>query len=209
MKVRRLAEPIIWLVLLLVATAAMAFLGMKEHRRYQSELRQYAGLEIGSSPEEVYYQLGLPAQVLGAWLPMPNKLSPAILPHSARYRALYSTAEDAPPAEAVPKGNTLYDFNAWLYRSSKLRGEIQVEFGGRPAALQAVTCFAREDQQCPTRLNIQVGTSESKLAATLGRPDKTSYIGDVKVLTYEESGSEFLLQRQHVYGIRVRPARQS
>jgi hypothetical protein len=144
--------------------------------------KQYAGLEIGISPEEVLYRRGTPTSVLGEGLKDPGMEG---------FREVIDSAK-------IPKGKTIKDYDTWNYGDAKFN--VSVTFNQQNTAVVAIECYASEPSgKCPVIESINDGDTETAVIHRFGQPDASKIDGVTKTLSYSKIGATINLEKQRVY----------
>lgn len=144
--------------------------------------KQYAGIDIGISPEELLYRRGNPTSVLGEAINDKGMEG---------FRAIIAT-------DSIEKGKSIRDYDEWTYTEGNTN--LYITFNKERTVVVSIKCYASAPSgRCPTIENINDGDTEASVIRRFGPPDNSKLSGVTKALYYSKIGVSFNLEKQHVY----------
>lgn len=147
---------------------------------------QYAGLKIGTTPDEVMYIKGYPPFVL-----VEEKSDPAW----KGWLKVIKTGE-------LEKGRKATDYVYWSYNHYKYN--LNIVFNEERTAVVAIQCHSEDKLfRCPSVGAITDGTTEQQALRKLAARAEQRIDGVSKMLRFPELGVKLLLSQEQVYVVEV------
>jgi hypothetical protein len=150
--------------------------------------KEYAGISLGDSMDEVHYSKGTPAHVL----------DPQDAEGKDPWRTITFTKD-------IPAGKSVRDFLDWGYEP-EAEARVSVAFSSPSKVVTRVFCYSAPGRVCPSLLGISPGMSEEAVIRTIGKPGSVELggeLGPAKKLKYPQFHVSYLLTRREVYGLEM------
>jgi len=185
-----IVESFIKSVLKIILILSIFILGLLAFVLYQDRAvvpQDLAGIKLSMNKDEVLYTIGNPLNTYpdldGSYLPLekPNSFTLA----------------------SFPKSNSLWQYSRKAY-------ELNIHFDKNSEKIQEIRCLefvnesSPQSSDCQTN-TISLGSSEDKVLEKFGSPDSVVLSDGMKTIVYKKLKTEFLLKKQKVTGVIVRP----
>jgi len=145
---------------------------------------EYAGIRLGSSPEEVIYIKGYPPTVLAE-------------DTNSQWKDSLLNIETA----KLPQGKSVNDYRYWVWGTDR-NSYILVEFTNLQVA--SIQCYSADKlSRCPPIAGVRDGTSERDAISKLGSKSEQKFQGPAKSISYPELGIRLHLTQEQVYMLQV------
>jgi outer membrane protein assembly factor BamE (lipoprotein component of BamABCDE complex) len=147
--------------------------------------KDYYGLRLGMSFDEVRYVLGTPAYVD------------------------YEGKDDSFPGrvwvkvEEIPDGKSMRDYDGWNYLFDNESHRVSLIFDKTTNKLSEVSCYSTKGT-CASILKIKTGMDEVDVLALLGKPELQTLKGGVKTMYYTKLNLVLYLEKLRVYWVVMR-----
>jgi hypothetical protein len=168
-------------VAVLLSAAAAALFIFKDRFLPLSIQKEYAGLKLGMTMDEVKYVVGFPDGVLE-----PTEKEG----ERKRWQILTATKN--------LKDKKVEDYSEWNF--DRNYGYIRVKFDNKEKRLIVVECYSQDRVgACPAIYGIKDGDAEQSVLQRFGNPGKSQIDGVAKQMYYERIGVFFFLTKTQVY----------
>jgi len=184
----------------LVALAGVIILVLvlieRQRQNREEQLTSYYGVKLGSSKNEVGYNLGYPSSVQGPYRPDPMKRGWQV---SDAFKLTKTGDVEGTPLE-LPGGSALKKYDEWNYDFPP--DQVTVTFDADKKTATSVRCLKLKDDRgsrCRAILGVTIGSSEADVVKALGSPERQEITGVFKSMQYQALGIELMLAKRRVY----------
>jgi hypothetical protein len=169
-------------VAVLLSAGAAALFMLKDRLLPLSVQKEYSGLQLGMTMDEVKYAIGFPDAVLESEIET-----------TGEFKGFQKIT-----ASKDLKDKKVEDYSEWNFGRSF--GYVQTTFDAKNKKLIVVECFSRDrGGACPAIYGIKDGDTEQSVLQRLSTPEKSQLDGVTKKMYYERIGVFLFLTKMQVY----------
>lgn len=186
-------KKIIITILSILVTLIILVIGYSYYVNIPREITEYEGLKLDITAEEVFYRKGVPRMASGM------KDKDDVL-HIIGFRSDEAVkAEESNPTEY---SKNIFKHTTWYYGKDK-NISLVLKFDKPNGHLQEITCNSKIEYSCEMVNGIGINSTEDQVKKTFGKPSKEIINGLIKTIQYEKYNTEFSLEKEKVYGIKI------
>ena len=169
-------------VAVILSAIAVAVFILKDRFLPLAIQKEYAGVQLGMTMDEVKYAIGYPDAVLEPNVETEGEMK--------GWQKIIATKD--------LKDKKVDDYNDWTFDRSF--GHIQTTFDKKEKRLIAAECYSQNRLgDCPALYGIKDGDTEQSVFQRFGTPDNSKIDGVARMIYYERIGVFFYLAKKQVY----------